>query len=120
MDEQKKAALDMIKAVYEDGEAEINGRIYTFCKMTHKQRRKVFSFYTQVAAAVERNDFGFLDTPAFEPVENVINNAVSIDGSLLSKVGDGHWEDHPDDYITFISTAMTVISYPFFPVSVTG
>jgi len=120
MDEQKKAALAMIRAVYEDGEAEINGRVYTFCKMKHKQRLKVFAFYTQVSDNVQRGNFGFLATPEFESVENVINNVVSIDGSLLSKIGDGHWEDYPDDYLTFISTALPVISYPFFSASVTG
>lgn len=120
MNDQENAARAMIKAIYEDGEAEINGRVYTFNKMTHKQRRKVFAYYTHVAAAVQSNDFSFLDTPAFEPVEDAINKAVSVKGSLLSKISDAHWLDYPEDYITFIGTAMGVISYPFLQGSSTG
>jgi len=120
MDEQKKAALAMIRAVYEDGEAEINGRVYTFNEMKHKQRLKVFAFYTQVSDNVQRGNFGFLATPEFENVEKVLNDVITFDGSLLSRLGEAHWEKHPDDYLTFISTALPVISYPFFSASVTG
>lgn len=120
MDDQQQAALAMVRAVFEDGEAEINGRVYTFNRMTHKQRRKVFAFYSRVAGAVQRQDFSFIDAPEFEPVEKVINDVVTFDGSLLSRLGDAHWEAHPDDYLTFLGTALPVISYPFFPASVTG
>lgn len=34
--EQQKKALEMIKAVYDDGFAEINGNRYDFAAMTHK------------------------------------------------------------------------------------
>lgn len=114
-EQQAEQAKTMIKAVHDDGEAEINERVYKFLKMTHKKRRKVFAFYTKVAGQVKNKDFSFLDTPEFEAVENVINGVVSFNDSLLSKIGDPHWEKYPDDYMPFISTALAVISYPFFP-----
>ncbi len=114
-EEQRQAAQGqaMIKAVYDDGVAEINDRSYTFIKMKHKDRRKVFAYFTHVAKQVQDSDMSFLDSPEFEPVEAVINKSVTLDGSLLSVLGDDHWDKHPEDYIMFISTALQVISYPF-------
>ena len=114
------AAQEMIRAVFDDGEAEINGRTYVFVRMTHKKRRRVFAFYTSVAKQVQGGDFSFLDDPRFEAVESVINNAVTLDGSLLSKLGDAHWEDYAGDYLPFTATALAVISYPFLAASPTG
>ena len=117
---QEEQARAMIRAIYEDGEAEINGRVYRFTKMTHKQRRKVFAFYTSVARDVERNDFSFLDSDRFAAVEDVINKSVTYNDSLLSVLGDTHWEKYPDDYLQFIPTALGVISYPFLAGADTG
>lgn len=107
---QQQAAI--IKQCYEDGSAEINGNKYEFHKMAHKQRRKVFSYLMHVRPDLERQDFWFLDSPDFEAVEAVINSVVTVNGSLLSKKPD-HWENHPEDYLKFITTALAVISYPF-------
>lgn len=112
----QEAALGMMKAVYDDGEAEINGRTYQFLKMKHKKRRKVFAFFSRIQGMIAANDFSFMDSPDFEPVEAVIEDAVMIDNSLLSKLED-HWDRHPEDYIMFVITALGAISYPFLPVS---
>ena len=109
---KQNEALEMIKAVYDDGEAEINGRVYEFTKMRHESRRRVFAFYTSIANELQNGSFMFLDTPAFNDVEKVINKAVLYDGSALAKLPE-HWDEYPEDYITFISTALGVISYPF-------
>jgi len=112
-DEELKAiaaleAQNMIKAVYEDGEAEINGRVYTLTKTTHKKRRKIFAFFT----SVKEGDFSFLESKEFEEVEKVISNIILFDGDLLSRLPD-HWETYPEDYILFVSTMMGALSYPF-------
>ena len=107
------AAQEMIKGIYDDGEAVINGRTYKFHTMVHKQRRKVFAFYTGVSESVNAQDFSFLDSERFDAVESVIMGAVSYDGSILAKAGDKHWDEYPEDYLPFISTALAVISYPF-------
>ena len=116
----KTKAQEMICAVYGDQEAEINGRVYCFTKMTHKQRRKVFAFYTRVAKQVEANNFSFLDSPEFAPVEETINKTVTYEGSLLSVLGDAHWEEHAEDYLPFIGISLAAISYPFIAGSLTS
>ena len=87
--EKEAAAKAMIKAVFDDGEAEINGRKYALLKMTHKQRRKVFAYYTKVSKSVESNDMSFIDSPEFEKVEEVMSSSekqyFSSYDTLLSK-----------------------------------
>lgn len=111
MNEQQKA-LEQIKAVYDDGFAEINGREYHFLKMRHEQRRKVFAFYTAVAHEVQSGSFAFMDTPKFAEVEKVMFNSITFDGSLISKLPE-HWEEYAEDYVTLVATALGVMSFPF-------
>lgn len=117
--ERRNKAL--IREVFEDGFAEINGREYRFAKTTHKKRRKVFAFYTKITPLMRANDFSFLDWPEWEAVEEVVGNIVTYDGLQLSKVGgdrtEGHWDKYPGDFITFVSIALPTIAYPFFPES---
>ena len=119
MEEQQQQGMEMIKAVYDDGFAEINGREYHFLKMRHQQRRSVFAFFSSIQRDIQRQDFSFLDDPRFKNVEKIIESSVSIDDSLLAKLPN-HWEDYPQDYLKFVSTALAVISYPFMPASATG
>jgi len=112
-DEQAKQAKKMIKDIYDEGVAEINGREYKFTVMNHKKRRKVFAFYTGVAASLHNNDYSFLALPEFEPVEAIVNDSVTFNDSLLSRLGDKHWEEYACDYLAFIGVALAVISYPF-------
>lgn len=109
---EQELAQSMIKAVYDDQEMEINGRSYKFLKMNHKKRRKVFSFMSRIQGMLTENDFSFMDWDDFEPVEKVIHDSITFDGSLISKLP-SHWEEYPEDYINFTLTALPVISYPF-------
>lgn len=119
MNENTQQAMEMVKAVYDDGIAEINGRGYEFTKMRHNKRRSVFAFYSSMAEQLQSGNFAFLDYPAFTPIEKIINDSVMFDGSLLSKLPE-HWDEYPEDYVTFIATALGVISYPFLRGSNTG
>ncbi|MDH1085298.1 hypothetical protein N5C79_02185 [Pantoea brenneri] len=110
--DKQKEALDMIRAVYDDGYAEINGNRYEFSAMTHKKRRKVFAFFTSIASELGRQSLEFLDTERFEEIERVMFDYVLFDGVQLSKQPD-HFESHPADYIILITTALQVISLPF-------
>jgi hypothetical protein len=105
-------ALEMIKAVYDDGVAEINGREYRFLATTHAKRKKVFGFYSGLQADIAKSDFGFIDSPAFAPVEKTIGDMITYDGNLISKSTD-HWDKYPEDYLQYLTIAMGVISYPF-------
>lgn len=110
--ERQAAARAQVKAVYEDGEAEINGRKYKFHKMTHVERRKVFAFSTSVARQLQEDNMSFLDTPVYAAVEEVMWSNISFDGITLNKARD-HWEEYPEDYIRLVGTALGVMSYPF-------
>lgn len=105
-------AFDMLKAVNDDGKAEINGRTYVLTKTVHKKRRKIFGFYTKCQAQIIASDYSFLDSVEFESVENLINNIVTFNGDLISRLPN-HWEDYPEDYILFVVTMLGAISYPF-------
>tara|TARA_R110000850_G_scaffold95629_2_gene200693 strand:+ start:412 stop:783 length:372 start_codon:yes stop_codon:yes gene_type:complete len=123
MNEQSKA-LDMIKSVYEDNSAEINGREYVFTSFNHKQRRKVFAYYTQIASQLEKGNMSFLDSKEFEHIEKLIEGKVMYDGNLLSVLNksdqENHWNNFGEDYIIFVTTAISVISYPFLKGSITS
>lgn len=110
--EQRAAAMAQVKAVYEDGVAEINGRQYKFHKMTHVERRKVFAFYTSVQRQLGSQDFSFLDTPQYAAVEEVMWSNISMDGVTINKRRD-HWEEFAEDYINLVAVSMGVMSYPF-------
>lgn len=110
--EQQTKALEMIRAVYQDGIATINGRDYEFTKTNHKTRRKVFAFYTRIAQLVRKGDFQFLDWPEWDNIEKLICDITLYDGMAINKRKD-HWDEFSDDYLQFISTALPVISYPF-------
>jgi len=104
--------IEEIKDIYEKGQFSLNGAIYHILNMTHKQRRKVFAYFTSIHKQLSVGDFGFMDTVEFDAIEETISNLVTYDGSLISKIPN-HWDQHPGDYMTFVITTMGVISYPF-------
>jgi hypothetical protein len=108
----EKEALSVIKEIYDDGKMTINGNDYEFTKTTHKKRLKIFSFLSSVKNKLAETDFSWMDGQQFAGIEETIGNIVMFDGQLVSKIQD-HWENNPGDYITYITTAMMVISYPF-------
>lgn len=110
--EKQQEALEMIKAVYKDGFAMINGNRYDFAAMTHKKRRKVFAFFTGVASELSRQSLEFLDTERFEVIEQLMFDYVLYDGVQLSKQAN-HFESFPGDYVMAVTTALQVISLPF-------
>lgn len=108
----QQKAFAQIKAVYDDGVATVNGRDYVFTKATHKKRLKVFSYFTGVREQISKQDFSFMGDDDYERIEGIISDLVTVDGSLLSKKPN-HWNEYPQDYMVFITTALMVISYPF-------
>lgn len=110
-EEQRNAALQQIKDVVADGVAEINDRSYKFGVMTFTERRTVFAYMSSVESRIQSGDISFIDEPKFKEVEKVIYRNVTVDDMSLSKKN--VFEDHPEDYIIFVTTALMVISYPF-------
>ena len=117
---ERQQALAMLQSVHDDQAATLpSGRVYTLTKMTHKQRRRVFAFFTRKQREIQGGDYSFLDSLEFEPVEKVIMETVLFEDGQLSK-SPNHWEDYPEDYVLFITTMLGAISYPFLSGSLGG
>ncbi len=111
-EELTKAAQDQIKAVYDDSEAEINGRTYVYNKMMFGERRAVFAYTSMIAPKLKVHDLSFLDDDKFKHIEKIINRVVTYDGMTLSKLPE-HFNQYTEDYVQFIIISLSVISYPF-------
>ena len=112
-DSERQQALSMLKAVHDEQSATLpSGREYTLTKMTHKQRRRVFAFFTKKQREIQAGDFSFLDSAEFEPVEKVIMDTVLFEGAQISKLPN-IWDEQPEDYVIFTTTMLGAISYPF-------
>jgi len=110
--EAQKKANDLIKAIYDDKEAEINGRIYTFTVMSFNERRTVFAYTSKIMGMLSNMDLSFVDDKEFKDIErDIIYKRVSVDDVSLSTKNVLH--EHPEDYILFVTTVLQVISYPF-------
>jgi len=110
---ERTQALAMLKAVYDDQSATLpSGREYTLTKMTHKQRRRVFAFFTKNQRDIRNGVYSFLDSAEFEPVEKVIMDTVLFEGTQISKLPN-IWDEQPEDYVIFITTMLGALSYPF-------
>lgn len=120
--EELAAAQAEIQRMADDGVIEVNGRRYVVGRMLHKQRRKVLAFFSdpRVRGLMQAGSVSYVEWAEFEPVEAVILSSVSIDGRILSKAGDDHWEQFPQDYPVFIGRALAVISAPFLSGGPTG
>lgn len=112
--QQAQAARDLIKSIYDDGVATINGRDYEFLKMRHQKRVSVFAFFTSIQSQLQQSNLSFLDTPQFKHVFGIICDHVTFDGSLISKLPE-HFDNYPSDFVIFVQTALGVMSHPFLP-----
>lgn len=119
MSDDKKLikAKEILKAINDDKCAEINGRKYNILNFTHKDRIKIFSYYTTVVVLFENGNFSFLDTDKFQEIESIVFKHTSFENSILSE---NHFEKYQGDYILFITTMLAAMAYPFFPESLTG
>lgn len=111
---ETEQALEMIKAVYDDGVATINDRDYKFLTATHKKRLDVFAFFTKYQNEMQAGNMSCLASPEYGAVIKVIQSVVTFEDSTLNKLV-GHWDTYPQDFLPFIQTAMGVICYPFLP-----
>lgn len=118
IEEENKAqeALDQIKAVYQDGYADINGRRYVFTKANHRKRLRIFGYFMSIQDRLLANDLSFVADPDFEEIETLMFGLITYDNSALNKMP-MHFEENDDeksgDYLVLITVALSVFSYPF-------
>ena len=105
--------LDLVKAVYDDKCAEINGNEYKFIPTTHERRIKVFGYLTKITPQLELNDVSFLSSKEFKEIEKILFNMITFEDSLISKIPN-HWDTEPygRDYVKLVIIALQVVSYP--------
>jgi hypothetical protein len=111
MESDVKEAMALIKGVYEDNLATINGRDYSFINLNHKKRLEIFAFLTGKKEKIARGDFSFMATEEWNRIAVKIENSVLYDGELISKRKD-HWEEFPSDYAKLMLIALQAIRNP--------
>ena len=113
-DDKKKetAHQEKIRQCYEDGSAEINGRSYKFCKVTHKQRLKIFGYLNKIKHRLSAGDLSFFGDDDFDKIENLMFSNMTYNDSSLAKI-DNHFEKYGEDYINLIAISLSVFSHPF-------
>jgi hypothetical protein len=111
--------MDTIKAVYDDGEAEINGRTYQILNLNHYKRLKVFGYFTKVKPQIEHEDFSFMGADEWREIEKILGDNITFNGDLVSKIPK-HFEEFPEDYLDYSLVMMGVFSYPFLKGKITA
>ena len=98
---------DSLKECYEAGEFTINERVYVMLPVPHAQALKVMGY-----AQRSENGSMMVGDNDWMAMESLLTKYFSVDGSILAKFS-GHFEKYPEDYMTFVSYAIGVITYPF-------
>ena len=116
-DEKLLKARKLLKAINDDGYAEINGRKYDLLTFNHADREKIFSYYTTVNFLFENGNYSFLDTDKFQEIKLVIFGHTLFEHDVLSA---DHFDKYPQDYILYVVTMLSAMAFPFFPESLTN
>lgn len=105
-------AKKLLKAINDDKCAEINGRKYKLLNFDHRARLKIFAYYSTVSVLFENGNYSFLDTDKFLEIESIIFKHTSFENSVLSG---SHFEKYESDYLQYITTMLSAMSFPVFP-----
>lgn len=103
--------LSQIKAVYDDGFAEINDREYHFSKFRHNQRMTVREYIGTHQDKLKRGALAY-GSKEYKEVEKIMMDNMIHQGMQLSKLPD-HWENYPEDFDMVFATFIKVAIYPF-------
>jgi len=111
-EQEKSDPLKNIRECFDDGSAEINGRSYKFCKISHKKRLKVLGYYSKLKEKLQKSDFSFLGSDEQLDIEELMFSNMTYNDSSLAKI-DNHFEKYGEDYIPLFTMSLAVFSYPF-------
>ena len=104
----------IIKAIIDDGSMTINDNEYKILKFNHKTRLEVLEFITKMSDGSES-----LGGSGWQFTEKLMSQRVTFDGIQVSKLAD-HWEEHAEDYMTYMQYMLQVVTYPFLTGKRTG
>jgi len=106
--------MSKIKECYEDGFAEVNGRKYHFCEVTHKDRLKIFGYVQSIQKDLISGVMSFVGDSEYSAIEDLMFSKMTYKDEQLSRVVErGHFTEFGEDYIILATTAMQVFCYPF-------
>lgn len=103
--------LDHIRAMYDAGVITVNDRDYEVLSLTHYKRLKIYSYFSTIKDEMQLGTLGFLDTPKFREISDLMLNSIVFDKVILSKRS-GHFEEYGHDFIELTFSALLVFSYP--------
>jgi hypothetical protein len=101
----------LLKLVYENKYAVINGRKYKISTFTHKKRLKVFAYFTSVNVLIESHNYSFMDSDKFDEIETLIFENTTFENCKLTAK---HFEKYEFDHVKYIVNMLGGISYPCF------
>lgn len=113
MSSEVENAQALIKAVYDDKCAEINGHDYKYLPTTHERRLKIFAYLMSVQDKISRQDFSFMGTEGWRDTVRIMENLITYNDEILSRRKE-HWEkeEFSKDYIKLMLISLQVFSYP--------
>ena len=102
----------IIGRIVESGEIEINDRIYKITKMSHKNRLKIFGYFSSIRTNLQNNDMSYLGTDEFLKIQDIIFKHVLFNDSTLERI-DNHFDKYGADFLQLIAFSLMAFSYPF-------
>lgn len=103
--------LNQIKEIYEQGFIEINGREYYFEKAKHRERIKVFAYFSQIQSDIAVGNFHFLDDDKFKRTMRIIDKYFLYDDIPIDK-REGHFDQYEEDFLEYVAFSMTLFCFP--------
>lgn len=98
---------EVIAQCVADQEFTIADRTYKMLRVPYRNALKVIG----AAQQIERGTIVIGDAGWVE-MEKELSRHFMLDNSIISKLPD-HFQEHPEDYMTFITYAIGMITYPF-------
>lgn len=98
---------ELVKKIHEDKEMVINERVYAMLKFDHKTRLEIMGMVQEMESG--KSTIGSKD---WQYAERLLCERFTYKNSSIAKIKD-HWEDFPEDYLTFMMYALQVVIYPF-------
>jgi len=103
----RETDLEIVKKSYADKRIEIKGIAYTMCDLTNDASLEIMGLGQLCGADGSR-----INDANWKKLEKKLCDAFMIDNQLLSRLPN-HFEINKGSYITFISYALAMVSFPF-------
>ena len=112
IDSKLQTTID--EAIENEGSFSYASGEYTFTKIGHKKAVTLFSFYSSVGNDLVKGNLSFLSfDDRYPKIERIIEDHTLFNGNKISTIVK-HWENHPNDYMAVVFSALMYYTRPFF------